>query len=128
MRAQGYHQASSLEYFIKHVFVFHCRFLCSDEDEGFSTEPVENNLADKPLMFEYCQKVTNGWDVAKMICINVKFSKPLAQWINKGFEIIVVMIVIKPAQQCLTRKDLLTHVLSCLFAFESLWMTKWLDS
>ncbi|XP_067055819.1 kinesin-like protein unc-104 isoform X3 [Acropora muricata] len=33
------------------------RFLCSEEDEGFSTEPVENNLADKPLMFEYCQKV-----------------------------------------------------------------------
>ncbi|XP_068687799.1 kinesin-like protein unc-104 isoform X4 [Montipora foliosa] len=33
------------------------RFLCSEEDEGFSTEPVPNNLDGGPLSFDYNQKV-----------------------------------------------------------------------
>ena len=33
------------------------RFLCSDEDEGFCTEPVANNQNSGPLGFYFTQKV-----------------------------------------------------------------------
>ena len=45
-----YHLRSSL-------FFVHCRFLCSEEDEGFSTEPVSNKQNGGPLVFSYNQKV-----------------------------------------------------------------------
>lgn len=38
-------------------FFFFCRFLCSEEDEGFCTEPVANNQNSGPLGFYFTQKV-----------------------------------------------------------------------
>ena len=37
--------------------LFLSRFLCSEEDEGFCTEPVANNQNSGPLGFYFTQKV-----------------------------------------------------------------------
>ena len=37
--------------------LFLSRFLCSEEDEGFCTEPVANNQTSSPLGFYFTQKV-----------------------------------------------------------------------
>lgn len=46
-----------------------CRFLCSEEDEGFSTEPVTNKQNGGPLGFYYNQKVLELHDSLTTMCL-----------------------------------------------------------
>ena len=51
--------------------LFLSRFLCSDEDEGFCTEPVANKPNSGPLGFYFTQKVLPSLVERKqLVCYN----------------------------------------------------------